>query len=674
MPVQIATADDEFGQALALARAACGRLALTMHQPVMAVEQLSRALELLPDDAALLVELARAVGAERGGDDLSCGAAAQLDVLVPAVRGRGVDHPRVWAQLADAYYQLQRPEDALRAVSHAASPHSGAESPNVWALQARILLLAMDSDPKMRLDQLVPYFVHAVELAVAADDRSCEIETRVSLAQLYHRFACYRESHAELVLVLQLVETATGSPSATPGAQPISAPPVTSVSQTHPLKRALPEQLAKLAYVYQFLCVVHFKMGLGAAAKKLCLDALQVLPPCSLTFRLLAVLAIFYITDEDSVQLRNLVPALLAERSVMCESQSTSRYVVNWLLGCIFDLLNDSAQSYQCYQLAMDVRPMSPPLWIAIGSLYLRVGQPADAQIAFSRAVTHASEEDTRKRPFLMRFNRLFAAFAYVGLSQAQLALHQRPAALEHLHHAITLFTAEKNMVHARQAEQMYARLADPRSNVLDYIIPDIPTDIFLELYLYWDSPVFTSTPSPYDVHEPSTVTDNSKPDKFAAKVESSPVYLPQRSASQIPITQLPTAQVSTAPLPTAPASFSKFPPAPLIKTPAPSYMVSPGPAVPAALSAPSRYCYSQPSIPPQPITHQIQAFHSSITASPPMVSTGMHTYAPMALRNFPVANPSLPLNSRISPQVAIHTGPVIMSHAAAYHPEDTSR
>lgn len=116
-----------------------------------------------------------------------------------------------------------------------------------------------------------------------------------------------------------------------------------------------------------------------------------------------------------------------------------------------------------------------------------------DAHIAFSHALNYASKLENFEQPFFLRFNRLFAAFAWVGLSQVFVATFQKQSALDALRQASVLFTAEGDLVHSSQVDQLYNDvLATPPQNPM-YVIMNVPPQILLELFLYYDTGVFAN-------------------------------------------------------------------------------------------------------------------------------------------------------------------------------------
>ncbi|CAR22002.1 KLTH0C04950p [Lachancea thermotolerans CBS 6340] len=458
----LSDADSALGESYA----ACGRLAATMGLHQLAVVNLAKSMQKLPRDVGVLVDFAKALGAKANQESIV------VSTLADAVqRSPELSDPRVWLQLASSYYHLLKPDEAFHSVSRAiaAQEIQGIKDAGTWALQARILLLWMDSDAKMTLETLTPYFIGAIEMAIAAGDTQLELQSRVSLAQLYHRFACYPESQAEVSRAFVLVRS-----------DPSSGMPRPSTVNT-------------LCYLYNFLGIIQFKMNYKASAYSVIQEAMSALPQVSATARLLATLAQFYMIDENLPQLRAILPALLVEKTALTEKELIRLYLMNWLLGRVYDMLDDTKQSYHFYQQAVNCKPQSASLWVGIGSLYLRMRQFEDAHIAFSHALNYASKLENFEQPFFLRFNRLFAAFAWVGLSQVFVATFQKQSALDALRQASVLFTAEGDLVHSSQVDQLYNDvLATPPQNPM-YVIMNVPPQILLELFLYYDTGVFAN-------------------------------------------------------------------------------------------------------------------------------------------------------------------------------------
>ncbi|CUS21470.1 LAQU0S03e03334g1_1 [Lachancea quebecensis] len=452
--------------ALGESYAACGRLAAAMGLHQVAAVNLAKSMQKLPRDPGVLVDFAKALGAKAGQESVV------VSTLADALqRSPELSDPRVWLQLASSYYHLTKPEEAFHSVSRAiaAQEIQGIKDANTWALQARILLLWMDSDAKMTLETLTPYFVGAIEMAIAAGDAQLELQSRVSLAQLYHRFACYPESQAEVSRAFALVRS----------------------EPSFGILR--PSTVNTLCYLYNFLGIIQFKMNYKAGAYSVIQEAISALPQVPATARLLATLAQFYMIDENLPQLRAILPALLVEKTALTDKELIRLYLVNWLLGRVYDMLDDTKQSYHFYQQAVNCKPQSASLWVGIGSLYLRMRQFEDAHIAFSHALNYASKLENSEQPFFLRFNRLFAAFAWVGLSQVFVATFQKQSALDALRQASVLFTAEGDLVHSGQVDQLYSDvLATSHQNPV-YVIMNVPPQILLELFLYYDTGVFAN-------------------------------------------------------------------------------------------------------------------------------------------------------------------------------------
>ncbi|CEP62827.1 tetratricopeptide repeat protein LALA0_S06e04742g [Lachancea lanzarotensis] len=453
--------------------AVCGRLAFKMGLYHLAVTNFAKSLEKTPHDAGILVDFARALGGQSNQEKIV------VSTLVDALqRSNNYSDERIWAQLAQSYFVLQKPEDAFQSVSRAIAAHEtrGTKDADLWVLQSRILLLWMDSDGKMSLETLTPYFLGAVQIAMDSKDTKRELQARLSLAQLYHRFACYTQSQTEVSQAFDLIRNCSSF--------------------------ELPKPIGVLArcYLYNFLCIIKFKLNQKADAYSVLHEAMNILPQVSGTARLLATLAQFYMIDGDLANLKSLIPAMILEKECLAANDTTRLYLFSWLLGRIFDMLDDTKQSYEYYQLAVNYKPQSASLWIGIGSLYLRMGQFEDAHIAFSHALNYSSKLENFEHPFLLRFNRLFAAFAWVGLSQVFIGTFRKQNALDALRQASVLFTSEGDLIHARHIERIFSDVLASSNEHSAYIIMNVPPQILLELFLYYDAGVFSADLRPPEV------------------------------------------------------------------------------------------------------------------------------------------------------------------------------
>ncbi|SCU89204.1 LAME_0E02564g1_1 [Lachancea meyersii CBS 8951] len=463
----------ELDTALGSSYATCGRLAYDMGLYQSSVANFAKSLEKTPNDASVLVDFARALGAQFNEEKIV------VSTLIEALqRTPDFSDDRIWAQLAMSYFVLQKPEDAFQSVSRAIAAQEirGVKGADLWLLQTRILLLWMDSDGKMGLETLTPYFLGAVQVAIDSEDTTKELQARISLAQLYHRFACYTESQTEVSRAFVLIRNCP----------------------TFDLPN--PIGVTALCYLYNFMCIIQFKLNQKTNAYSILHEAMSILPQVSGTSRLLATLTQFYMIDGDLTSLKALIPALILEKNCLAANDRIRKYLFNWSLGRIFDMLDDTKQSYEFYQLAVNCKPQSASLWIGIGSLYLRMRQFEDAHIAFSHALNYASKLENFEHPFLLRFNRLFAAFAWVGLSQVFVATFRKQSALDALRRASVLFASEGDLVHARQIDKIFNDVLASNNQNPAYIIMNVPPQILLELFLYYDSGVFSADLRPPEV------------------------------------------------------------------------------------------------------------------------------------------------------------------------------
>ncbi|SCU97443.1 LADA_0H06326g1_1 [Lachancea dasiensis] len=477
----------EFDRVLGEAYNLCGRLALEMGQPEAATANFSKAVEKNSQDIEAIVGYARSLGLQSGSEEIV------ISTLIDALKlCEDYTNYRIWAQLAHSYFTLSKPEDAFQSVSRAIAGREGqgVNDPELWVLQNRILLLWMDADSKTGLQTLVPYFTTAVQVTSSCQDSKKELQARVSLAQLYHRFACYAESHAELMQCLALVRQS----------------PLFDLSK--------PSAISVVCYLYNFMSIIQFKLNQRANAYGLLREAMCILPQVSRTSRLLATLAQFYMIDGDVTSLGSLLPTLVLEREALLNGDQDRVYIYSWILGRIYDMLDDTKQSYEFYQLAISCKPQAASLWIAIGYLYLRMRQFEDAHIAFSHAFNYASKIENNGHPYLLRFNRLFAAFAWVGLSQVSVATFQKQKALDALRQASVLFASEGDVVHARQVDQIFSDVFASVGQNPVCVIMNVPPQILLELFLYYDAGIYSLD---------SEIAASGAPDKTLAH-RSSPV------------------------------------------------------------------------------------------------------------------------------------------------------
>ncbi|SCU83519.1 LAFA_0D04060g1_1 [Lachancea sp. 'fantastica'] len=463
----------ELESVLGSSYAVCGRLAFQMGLYHLAVTNFAKSLEKSPHDAGILVDFAKALGGQSNQETIV------ISTLVDALQHRqDYSDERIWAQLAQSYFVLQKPEDAFQSVSRAiaAQETRGTKDADLWVLQSRILLLWMDSDGKMSLETLTPYFLGAVQMSISSGNTRRELQARISLAQLYHRFACYTESQTEVSHAFTLIRNCPS------------------------FDLLKPIGVIARCYLYNFMCIIKFKLNQKAEAYNVLHEAMNTLPQVSGTSRLLATLAQFYMIDGDLENLKKLIPAMVLEKECLAANDTTRLYLFSWLLGRIFDMLDDTKQSYEFYQLAVNYKPQSASLWIGIGSLYLRMRQFEDAHIAFSHALNNASKLENFEHPFLLRFNRLFAAFAWVGLSQVFVSTFRKQNALDALRQASVLFTSEGDLIHARHIDRIFNDVLASSNEHPAYIIMNVPPQILLELFLYYDAGVFSADLRPPEV------------------------------------------------------------------------------------------------------------------------------------------------------------------------------
>ncbi|SCU99780.1 LAMI_0G00760g1_1 [Lachancea mirantina] len=455
-----------FEGALGESYAICGRIAWTMGLNKAAIEHFRRAVEKLPGDVTVLIALARAVGQE-GGNEQSA-----LNVLLesPLARQEALDY-RIWLQMAESYYKLQRADEALYANAKAIETLEAQKRTDAQAaiLQSRIMLLKSDENPELLLRELAPIFVRAVEIARACNEPESELKARLLLAQLYKRFARYPESRSESYACLSIMNSILGS---------------------------LPIELGikRMAYLYSFLAAVEFQMGNKEQALAVCHSALQSLPRSAHASLLFCTTADLLLALGDKDKLRAFLPQLLNEKDFTTNKSSSFVYLFHWKIGRFYDALNDLNSSFAFYQSAMNLRPKSAALWIAIGCLYLKMRQLYDAEIAFSQALS-CCNKGTFYPQFLNRYYRIFAAYSWLGLSQVHVSASRYQSAANAVSQCQALLFKENDMVHVAKVKDLCQAMASNVGPVRESLSPNLPMDISLDLILQYDDMFFTSEP-----------------------------------------------------------------------------------------------------------------------------------------------------------------------------------
>ncbi|KAG7758009.1 hypothetical protein KL911_000985 [Ogataea haglerorum] len=164
------------------------------------------------------------------------------------------------------------------------------------------------------------------------------------------------------------------------------------------------DQYRDYAFLWGLLALSHEKAGNLTAAVATCLKGLDTVGEDSM---LLLLQAHFLLQDnpspDDLQNATNLLQRVIQIRNRECQPSFLSHY----LLGRACILQGEPTKAYKSLQISLNLAPQSALPWLTIGSLYLRLNQPADSLNAYSQVIKNAPNN-----------HQMAIAIAWEGLGQ----------------------------------------------------------------------------------------------------------------------------------------------------------------------------------------------------------------------------------------------------------------
>lgn len=469
---------------------ACGKLALDMDLLPLAFQFLSKALDRNPIHIVTLLLLCD--GYKKDTATVAQNHTRVVELLVNSINSNSeiARDYRIWKELALSYAKLNIPHDALNSISQALTMEPARDS-SLWVIQSRILLLLISVTQQQPFETLLAYFNKAVEVSTTQQDVHMQVEAHICLAQLYHRYGDFNEAFNELTNSLNLLN---------------------SILYRESYSRA---RFDKLTYIYKFIATLEFKSNRSIQAKRVCQEALTIVPHTDQIQQMIITLAqLCYFDANPAAGIKTLTD------EINLSLPDHHPFMLDYLLGRFYSKLDDSQKSYEHYQIALQHNQKSPLPWISVGAVYLKTGQLHDSLTAYSQAVSLALQEDLSMAPYTIKFYRLFAAFAWFGISQVYGETHQVQDSVNAYRQSSALFRSENDLLNAQEMEQRCNLLMASPHQKQTLIIPDVPVQLLLDMALHEDQSVFSAEENPKQ-----SQTHLSPPPPPAANVSSNPVF-----------------------------------------------------------------------------------------------------------------------------------------------------
>lgn len=458
----------------------CGKAALAMKQPVLAFQSLSKALEKDPSNFSVIVLLYQTYW-EQPDSSLNV-----IDLLTNALNSNGslANEYRFWFLLSLSYYNLNKIGESLQSIQNATSLKPNC--PFLWVLQTKILLKLTLLEPQQMLEHLIPHFIRSIEISKTDNDLLMELESHISLAQLYFSFEKFSQSLIELSISLKIFDS---------------------------LKFKYPKKLFadRLSFLHIFMGIIQFRLDKTDESVQFLNDSLSSLHSTRHIQSTMIVLSQVAQSDIHNTHLLiSCINALTNELITFQRFQpclhhelSNNQFLLNYTLARLYSKNNESEKSYSYFHNALKFDNTSPMIWLSIGSLYLTTGQLHDSLSAYSQAIHFSMKGEalagddssySTSLPLYLtaKFNQIFAAYAWLGTSQVYRHTLQIQDSLNALTQAMNLFRSLGDTPMSKMIDQLASELVHQipphgediynKSDMKDILVaPDLPINLLLE-------------------------------------------------------------------------------------------------------------------------------------------------------------------------------------------------
>lgn len=473
----------------------CGSLAIDMNILPLAFDLLSKVLNNDPFDIKTLLLLSNAYLKNNNFINV-------IHLLINPINSKAskvLTNILIWQYLAVSYYRLNRFDDANHAITQALSlfeetnryknvmnlesqnkkksnetnddnDHIEIEIPTeseqkLYLLRSRILLL-MDCRIN-QLEEILPIFDKCILFFEKLNNIDYYLNVLITRAQFFKKFNNTINCKNDLIYVINLLNENRDN-----------------------LK--IDNFLNKVSYTYHYLASLEYEESIDnySTCIKLINEATINYPHMISTVSRLSMLEtqlIFLNGTKDEVN--NIIKRLELEVLLyQPKYQSMVYYMISRLL-LKQDLRNNVNSAFQYYQNALKITPNKPWIWISIASLYLELGQFDDALSTYTQAVNKSlhnddipndnsvkifsSDSSIPSNPssvnllasFEIKYNNIFAAIAWFGISQVYIATEHYNEAIDAINKSLKLFKIEKDTNNVNKLKTLLNDLAILKAN-----------------------------------------------------------------------------------------------------------------------------------------------------------------------------------------------------------------
>jgi len=334
-----------------------GSCSLALELYKMAIKAFDNSLRHLPDNIDSIVGLSRALKLEQDGDNVNIGFKQSTELITSAIQqfpNLNNDF-KLWKELSESHLGLKEYEPAHQAITRALNLNPN--DSELLYLNAEILMKSKNFNyVKHILHTILSIYQNKSQDTMKELDYEIIRNTHAKLAQLFILESNFKYALSEYKL---------------------------AISSPLPSSRSKYEEYASIWINYALL---KERLNLYDEAYQLINEALNLFGHIP---RLLISNAYFLLLPntkffEPSVAIQLLESAINQQRRQ--EDDDQTDFLTWYLLGRAYSLIDSPRQAYDTFQISLGKGPSSPLPWLAVGSLYLKLGQLPDALAAYSQA------------------------------------------------------------------------------------------------------------------------------------------------------------------------------------------------------------------------------------------------------------------------------------------------
>lgn len=331
----------------------------------------------------------------------------------------------------------------------------------LYVLRCRILLLM---DTKLsNIGEILPIFDKCLMFLEKIGNTDFYLDVLITRAQFFKKFNHTSNCRTDLTYILRTL---------------------------HDNKDNIPLEslLYKVSFSYHFLASIIYEERPNRLDEPMSLikEGSDNFPHMISSVKRLTLLQsqLIYLSGTEE-QLNETIKRLMAEASLKNQKfqLSTTYYMIARLL-LKQNKTENSSVAYDYYQKALKLTPNKPWIWISTAALFMELGQFNDALSTYTQAVNRSlyndesqnekseksfsdessessssSVQNTLLSSYEIKFNNIFAAIAWFGISQVYTATGDYKNATDALNQSLKLFKIEKDMEHVNQLKTLLSKL-----------------------------------------------------------------------------------------------------------------------------------------------------------------------------------------------------------------------